>query len=125
MPGLVIRIIEGADLVYFFFFQAGYGIRDKLVTGVQTCPLPISARRLALSMTAGRTDGAAAATWSAANAVATNVTIRIRRVCFINVSSGVLQHTSGNLTVRSEERRVGKECRSGWWADQYKCDKHR
>src|SRR6478609_2571571 len=25
-----------------FFFQAGDGIRDKLVTGVQTCALPIS-----------------------------------------------------------------------------------
>src|SRR5256714_14810555 len=28
--------------VYFFFFQAEDGIRDKLVTGVQTCALPIS-----------------------------------------------------------------------------------
>src|SRR3989441_5760229 len=26
----------------FFFFQAEDGIRDKLVTGVQTCALPIS-----------------------------------------------------------------------------------
>src|SRR2546425_11774785 len=29
---------------YFFFFQAEDGIRDKLVTGVQTCALPISDR---------------------------------------------------------------------------------
>src|ERR1041384_4942986 len=29
----------------FFFFQAEDGIRDKLVTGVQTCALPISIRR--------------------------------------------------------------------------------
>src|SRR5712672_4257500 len=29
-------------LVLFFFFQAEDGIRDKLVTGVQTCALPIS-----------------------------------------------------------------------------------
>src|SRR5229473_7690009 len=28
--------------MYFFFFQAEDGIRDKLVTGVQTCALPIS-----------------------------------------------------------------------------------
>src|SRR5229473_7278334 len=28
----------------FFFFQAEDGIRDKLVTGVQTCALPISER---------------------------------------------------------------------------------
>ena len=27
--------------VYYFFFQAEDGIRDKLVTGVQTCALPI------------------------------------------------------------------------------------
>src|SRR5258708_33416188 len=29
----------------FFFFQAEDGIRDDLVTGVQTCALPISCRR--------------------------------------------------------------------------------
>src|SRR5258708_30141991 len=29
----------------FFFFQAEDGIRDDLVTGVQTCALPISLRR--------------------------------------------------------------------------------
>src|SRR5207248_6725847 len=28
----------------FFFFQAEDGIRDRTVTGVQTCALPISAR---------------------------------------------------------------------------------
>src|SRR5258708_2477155 len=34
---------------YFFFFQAEDGIRDDLVTGVQTCALPISApRRMAV-----------------------------------------------------------------------------
>src|SRR5205823_8596598 len=30
----------------YFFFQAEDGIRDKLVTGVQTCALPISSRRV-------------------------------------------------------------------------------
>src|SRR6266536_6667760 len=29
---------------YFFFFQAEDGIRDPLVTGVQTCALPILSR---------------------------------------------------------------------------------
>src|SRR2546425_1425383 len=29
-------------VLIFFFFQAEDGIRDKLVTGVQTCALPIS-----------------------------------------------------------------------------------
>src|SRR3989441_9126670 len=31
---------------FFFFFQAEDGIRDKLVTGVQTCALPICARQV-------------------------------------------------------------------------------
>src|SRR2546425_8553022 len=31
---------------YLFFFQAEDGIRDKLVTGVQTCALPISSQSL-------------------------------------------------------------------------------
>src|SRR5438094_2609960 len=30
---------------YFFFFQAEDGIRDRTVTGVQTCALPILGRR--------------------------------------------------------------------------------
>ena len=29
------------DVVVFFFFQAEDGIRDRNVTGVQTCALPI------------------------------------------------------------------------------------
>src|SRR5229473_7539423 len=31
------------NFFFFFFFQAEDGIRDKLVTGVQTCALPILA----------------------------------------------------------------------------------
>src|SRR5207244_11114803 len=30
------------EFIFFFFFQAEDGIRDELVTGVQTCALPIS-----------------------------------------------------------------------------------
>src|SRR5256714_896131 len=33
---------KGRGLSFLFFFQAEDGIRDKLVTGVQTCALPIS-----------------------------------------------------------------------------------
>src|SRR5216683_4185588 len=32
---------SGLWLVFFFFFQAEDGIRDLIVTGVQTCALPI------------------------------------------------------------------------------------
>src|SRR2546421_744654 len=36
------RIAHCADLYFFFFFfQAEDGIRDLIVTGVQTCALPI------------------------------------------------------------------------------------
>src|SRR2546421_2529776 len=44
VPGLVVG--AGAFLMLaFFFFQAEDGIRDLIVTGVQTCALPISAQR--------------------------------------------------------------------------------
>src|SRR5258708_20737400 len=33
-------------VIFFFFFQAEDGIRDDLVTGVQTCALPISYEKL-------------------------------------------------------------------------------
>src|SRR5205823_8185210 len=38
-----------------FFFQAEDGIRDKLVTGVQTCALPISNQTALYSYTQGLT----------------------------------------------------------------------
>src|SRR5207244_8785460 len=37
---------------FFFFFQAEDGIRDDLVTGVQTCALPISQQHAAPRMAA-------------------------------------------------------------------------
>src|SRR5687767_15961194 len=40
--------------IKFFFFQAEDGIRDKLVTGVQTCALPICRRSRAASPSARR-----------------------------------------------------------------------
>src|SRR2546422_6304767 len=36
--------------MFFFFFQAEDGIRDVAVTGVQTCALPIYAKRLQQQM---------------------------------------------------------------------------
>src|SRR5207248_6148372 len=36
--------------VFFFFFQAEDGIRDRTVTGVQTCALPIFTRDIVLSL---------------------------------------------------------------------------
>src|SRR6266545_3098782 len=39
---MFLYILLCSIIVFFFFFQAEDGIRDKLVTGVQTCALPIS-----------------------------------------------------------------------------------
>src|SRR5699024_11232018 len=46
-------------VVLFFFFQAEDGIRDRNVTGVQTCALPIfeSARRLTSRRISAATPG--------------------------------------------------------------------
>src|SRR2546425_6082882 len=43
MRGLDLRCVSRYPRRSFFFFQAEDGIRDKLVTGVQTCALPIYA----------------------------------------------------------------------------------
>src|SRR5699024_12806742 len=80
-----------------FFFQAEDGIRDRNVTGVQTCALPIS-------LPCGREHPACdlgCPTWQHRSGLA----------------SGPQQYGSRWPCVeharRSEERRVGKECRSG------------
>src|SRR2546430_4624872 len=79
--------------IFFFFFQAEDGIRDLTVTGVQTCALPIL-------------SSSAAMTVSDVNPCRTAF-CRDRRLPS-SVFGPVL------LSARSEERRVGKECRSRW-----------
>src|SRR5438093_9853875 len=75
---------------FFFFFQAEDGIRDWSVTGVQTCALPISV---------GAAPGRA----------------RLRRP---SRGPSPRLRTAGRVArtcpTRSEERRVGKECRYRW-----------
>src|SRR5437868_8109441 len=94
-------------MLCIFFFQAEDGIRDRNVTGVQTCALPICTRedgathteaahipggRSLRDLVFGANDGLVAA---------------------FAVVSGV--HGAAVSThIRSEERRVGKECRSRW-----------
>src|SRR5437773_10838953 len=90
----------------FFFFQAEDGIRDRDVTGVQTCALPISRKEPEHKGNAGAACGAAG-NWR-------------RRECprWRNDRAGRGGRRRGG---RSEERRVGKECRSrGWEAQQKK-----
>src|SRR5258708_30310743 len=45
------------SIIFFFFFQAEDGIRDDLVTGVQTCALPIYGWHPAGRRTACRAGG--------------------------------------------------------------------
>src|SRR3712207_8901972 len=92
-----------------FFFQAEDGIRDIGVTGVQTCALPICAS--AFPSSAAR----AVVLW----------TVMVDELLRLNVADEqtareVYRDRSWSLDRvrprpdRSEERRVGKECRSRW-----------
>src|SRR5207247_4328232 len=56
---LFIEIYIFLVFIFVFFFQAEDGIRDPLVTGVQTCALPISLRNFVLDGRAGISDAAA------------------------------------------------------------------
>src|SRR5712664_1687585 len=80
--GFVAQEIEHAASV--FFFQAEDGIRGLIVTGVQTCALPI---------------------WS----LWPSASCSRRFCCRVPASSRALR-----MATRSEERRGGKECRSRW-----------
>src|SRR5260370_5916606 len=83
--------------VLFFFFQAEDGIRDSSVTGVQTCALPIL-----------RVDGRRCAEGDRREE-------REIRHEALSAPGGVLRLASvADPDHRSEERRVGEECRSRW-----------
>src|SRR5207244_8575921 len=84
---LLIRLL---DVCFYFFFQAEDGIRDDLVTGVQTCALPISRGGEPLDGGRGR---------------------RHPNRCGW-VWSRVLRASAEKQDRKS--RRVGKECRSRW-----------
>src|SRR5690625_7719614 len=69
-----------------FFFQAEDGIRDGHVTGVQTCALPIFTPNISLIPFPGAIIG-------------------------LTFSSLITRQSITTGPSRSEERRVGKECR--------------
>src|SRR5688500_20035529 len=91
----------------FCFFQAEDGIRDYKVTEVQTCALPISLDRAACCAAQSKNpyirmrDECPRQCLCADSAAAVPGAVLRRRRLF---------HGAG----RSEERRVGKECRSRW-----------
>src|SRR5438046_5892508 len=79
---------------FFFFFQAEDGIRDWSVTGVQTCALPILMWKQSV-----------------------NSLNYIPDAGFEAATNGFYMTATGALILqptRSEERRVGKECRYRW-----------
>src|SRR5690348_17456747 len=86
---------------FTFFFQAEDGIRDGRVTGVQTCALPISTASFGLNNT----------TPAVSNSTISNSTASFG---LNNIIPVVSNSTIPVVTNRSEERRVGKECRSRW-----------
>src|SRR2546422_478832 len=91
----------------FFFFQAEDGIRDVAVTGVQTCALPIWMLIVTCSVLAERFPA------STANPCRTkNPLVPVTSTESIDLIDSVL--VTGTESMRSEERRVGKECRSRW-----------
>src|SRR5205823_11840444 len=100
------------------FFQAEDGIRDKLVTGVQTCALPISQILGRLVEPLGKLNNSGKlenAPMTLAGAVRKS---RLNRRFQIEFTTWRVQkcHTGAPVFLRSEERRVGKECGSRWGA---------
>src|SRR5207253_8684562 len=95
----------------YFFFQAEDGIRDGHVTGVQTCALPILRRLFRCRPPIPKTNFSCLQ--------------QAREVRFRNwraTPEQSSQHSAFLPSVspfyprqRSEERRVGKECRSRTW----------
>src|SRR5256886_11488800 len=90
----------------FFFFQAEDGIRDLTVTGVQTCALPIS-----------RDDPEHVRDLLVLVAFHVVQHEHLARAVgkppdrLLEIERQLVYH---GATRRSEERRVGKECRSRW-----------
>src|SRR5256885_3967409 len=95
-----------------FFFQAEDGIRDYKVTGVQTCALPIYRRRgvdrrLRIAGVEQGSGPVCERDTGPARARRREVAERVRHG---------LAHAI-RIDARSEERRVGEECRSRWSPD--------
>src|SRR5207248_5037798 len=95
---------------YFFFFQAEDGIRDRTVTGVQTCALPIY-RFMTRSW-----EPPAPPDPFPVKLIDLTIPAAVPVLSFKVMEDGrlklLLQPGGGAPLVRSEERRVGKECRS-------------
>src|SRR2546430_7343095 len=93
---------------FFFFFQAEDGIRDLTVTGVQTCALPIyehedhDAVQLLIGVMV------LVLIYFVATSLHLTLTTLLLQALFAVALIALV------VVFRSEERRVGKECRSRW-----------
>src|SRR3712207_7340546 len=98
-------------LSLFFFFQAEAGIRDIGVTGVQTCALPI--------LVPGAGSGIGRATALRLAQEGARIGALSDTAVEVQATADAIKAAGGEAIalvadVRSEERRVGKECRSRW-----------
>src|SRR5207245_4535719 len=89
------------------FFQAEDGIRHATVTGVQTCALPISPRSPRSLRRAAREARALGLAVHAGHG------LTYHNVQPVAAIAEIEELNIGHSIVRSEERRVGKECRAG------------
>src|SRR5206468_8640318 len=94
-----------------FFFQAEDGIRDLIVTGVQTCALPISVA--SLRATSMGIQNATARRLAELDLTTTMMTMAATLIAFSRDEVTSFDRHIGGLVSknRSEERRVGTECR--------------
>src|SRR3712207_8800518 len=99
----------GVTNLCVFFFQAEDGIRDIGVTGVQTCALPI------LTSHPTRTSPVLRGKWILDNILGSPPPPPPPDVPELDESrEAALTGSLRQRMERSEERRVGKECRSRW-----------
>src|SRR2546429_5156619 len=96
----------------FFFFQAEDGIRDVAVTGVQTCALPI----LIQETDKRAADLSEQVFLQAKHALIEAAQLGLRPDSYApeEIHDYVRHAFEISEGLRSEERRVGKECRSRW-----------
>src|SRR5207248_7638769 len=99
-------------------------IRDRTVTGVQTCALPIyppgrillvESAEAACDRAVGEDVSGGVTTWKTNSKAIDAICSRLHTECCQACGRG--RYRSGRVLAiaRSEERRVGKECRYGWW----------
>src|SRR5204862_4584470 len=98
----------GIEVVfYIFFFQAEDGIRDADMTGVQTCALPIYIFINGIRLQLGQLKYDS----RVGRALPADILYGGQCPPYILIANNLVR----TICPRSEERRVGKECKYGLW----------